>query len=53
MRKEQILGSQTAKNGFLNEDDIVEKFNNWIFFSSNNQFYKTYKLKIDITILHG
>lgn len=29
MRKEQILGSQTAKNGFLNEDDIVEKFNNW------------------------
>ena len=30
MRKEQILGSQTAKNGFLNEDDIVDKFNNWI-----------------------
>lgn len=29
MRKEQILGSQTAKNGFLNEDDIVEKLNNW------------------------
>lgn len=29
MRKEQILGSQTAKNGFLNEDDIVKKFNNW------------------------
>lgn len=29
MRKEQILGSQTAKNGFLNENDIVEKFNNW------------------------
>jgi hypothetical protein len=27
MLKEQILGSQTAKNGFLNEDDIVEKFN--------------------------
>jgi len=23
------LGSQTAKNGFRNEDDIVEKFNNW------------------------
>ncbi|MCK9254512.1 MAG: hypothetical protein GX793_07405 [Bacteroidales bacterium] len=22
-------GSQTAKNGFRNEDDIVEKFNNW------------------------
>lgn len=29
MRKEQILGSRTAKKGFLNEDDIVEKFNNW------------------------
>lgn len=29
MRKEQILGSQTAKNGFLNEGDIVDKFNNW------------------------
>lgn len=29
MRKEQLLGSQTAKNGFLNEDDIVIKFNNW------------------------
>ncbi len=23
------LGSETAKNGFLNEDDIVNKFNNW------------------------
>lgn len=22
-------GSQTARNGFLNEDDIVNKFNNW------------------------
>ena len=29
MRKAQILGSQTAKNGFLNEEDIVDKFNNW------------------------
>lgn len=24
------LGSQTAKSGFKNEDDIVNKFNNWI-----------------------
>lgn len=31
MHKEQLLGSQTAKNGFLNEDDIVTKFNNWEF----------------------
>lgn len=23
------LGSETAKNGFNNEDDIVEKFNQW------------------------
>jgi R.HinP1I restriction endonuclease len=30
MRKEQVLGSQTAKNGFLNEDAIVAKFNNWL-----------------------
>jgi hypothetical protein len=29
MLKAQILGSQTAKNGFLNEDNIVHKFNNW------------------------
>lgn len=29
MNKEQLHGSQTAKNGFLNEDDIVIKFNNW------------------------
>ncbi|MDR3653231.1 MAG: hypothetical protein P4L34_09710 [Paludibacter sp.] len=29
MTNEQLLGSQTARNGFLNEDDIVEKFNNW------------------------
>jgi hypothetical protein len=29
MNKNQLLGSQTAKNGFLNEDDIVTKFNQW------------------------
>jgi hypothetical protein len=31
MNNEQLKGSQTAKNGFLNEDDIVDKFNNWNF----------------------
>jgi hypothetical protein len=31
MNKEQLRGSQTAKNGFKNEDDIVDKFNNWEF----------------------
>lgn len=29
MNKNQQLGSQTAKNGFKNEKDIVQKFNNW------------------------
>jgi len=28
MNKSQLLGAQTAKNGFLNEGDIVQKFNN-------------------------
>jgi hypothetical protein len=29
MNENQNIGSQTAKNGFRNEDDIVNKFNNW------------------------
>lgn len=29
MDEKQLLGSQTAKNGFKNEDDVVNKFNNW------------------------
>lgn len=29
MNRQQLQGSQTAKNGFVNEDDIVKKFNNW------------------------
>ena len=29
MNEKQTLGSNTAKNGFKNEDDIVVKFNNW------------------------
>jgi hypothetical protein len=29
MNKAQLVGSQTAKNGFENEKDIVYKFNNW------------------------
>ena len=29
MDKSQLLGSQTAKNGFRNEKDIANKFNNW------------------------
>ncbi|GAI39294.1 unnamed protein product, partial [marine sediment metagenome] len=31
MNKEQLikLGSHTAKSGFQNEDDVINKFNNW------------------------
>lgn len=29
MNKGQLLGSQTAKGGFANEQDIADKFNNW------------------------
>lgn len=29
MNEHQLLGSNTAKNGFKNEKDIAEKFNNW------------------------
>lgn len=29
MNERQQLGSQTARNGFRNEDDVVNKFNNW------------------------
>ena len=28
MNDKQLSGSHTAKNGFKNEDDIVNKFNN-------------------------
>ena len=29
MNNKQLTGSTTAKNGFKNEDDIINKFNNW------------------------
>ena len=29
MDKHQLKGSQTAKNGFINETEIIKKFNNW------------------------
>ncbi len=29
MDNKQLLGSQTAKDGFRNEGDIVNKFNDW------------------------
>jgi len=29
MDGKKLLGSQTAKGGFRNEDEVIEKFNNW------------------------
>ena len=29
MDKKQLFGSETAKGGFRNEDEVIEKFNNW------------------------
>lgn len=29
MNELQLLGSRTARNGFINEAHIVDKFNNW------------------------
>lgn len=51
MRKEQILGSQTAKNGFLNEDDIVEKFNNWNSDEDAQKLYLKFSILLQIKVL--
>jgi len=29
MNKKELFGSETAKGGFQNEDDVIYKFNNW------------------------
>ncbi|PIN87496.1 hypothetical protein COV12_03525 [Candidatus Woesearchaeota archaeon CG10_big_fil_rev_8_21_14_0_10_32_24] len=29
MDEKQLLGSETAKGGFRNEDEVIDKFNNW------------------------
>ncbi|MBS3156564.1 type II restriction endonuclease [Candidatus Woesearchaeota archaeon] len=29
MNKKELFGSEIAKSGFRNEDDVIEKFNNW------------------------
>lgn len=29
MDEKQLFGSETAKGGFRNEDDVIDKFNNW------------------------
>ena len=46
MTDKQIIGSQTAKNGFKNEDDIVRKFNAWKTDSDAMQWL--YLMKYDI-----
>ena len=53
------LGSQTAKNGFRNEDDIVQKFNNWTENEDAKKWLKImqYKLEeiefVEAVKLHG
>jgi len=29
MDEKQLFGSETAKGGFRNENEVIEKFNNW------------------------
>ncbi|KKR78014.1 MAG: hypothetical protein UU24_C0043G0005 [Candidatus Nomurabacteria bacterium GW2011_GWA2_40_9] len=29
MDEKELLGSETAKGGFRNEDDVIARFNNW------------------------
>lgn len=41
------LGSQTAKNGFRNEDDIVYKFNNWIDDEDAKKWLKIMQYKLE------
>lgn len=53
------LGSQTAKSGFRNEDDIVRKFNNWKKDTDTQKWLKTmgYPIneieKVEAVKLHG
>ncbi|MDI9357576.1 MAG: hypothetical protein QM528_01360 [Phycisphaerales bacterium] len=47
MRKDQILGSETAKNGFKNEDDIVHKFNNWESDEDAQRWFTIMAYKLD------
>ena len=53
------VGSQTAKNGFRNEDDIVQKFNNWEIDEDAKKWLKVmqYKLQeiefVEAVKIHG
>jgi hypothetical protein len=59
MKKKQKLGSETAKQGFKNEKDIVSKFNNWEIDSEAKLWLKTmgYKLSeiefVEAVVLSG
>ena len=41
------LGSFAAKNGFKNEDDIVDKFNNWIYDGDAKQWLSIMNYKLN------
>jgi len=41
------LGSDTAKNGFKNEDDIINKFNNWKFDIEAQKWLKIMQYNLD------
>jgi hypothetical protein len=53
MNKEQKLGSETAKNGFKNEKDIVSKFNNWENDNEAKKWLKLYGYKLIEDVLKG
>lgn len=40
LNKKQIIGSKTAKDGFLNEKTVCEKFNNWNVDTDAQQWLK-------------
>ena len=54
-----LLGSQTAKNGFKNEYDICNKFNNWQYDSDARQWLEVMGyninqiLHVNAKVLHG
>lgn len=45
--EEVLLGSQTAKGGFQNEDEIRDKFNNWQFDSDARSWLEAMQYRID------
>lgn len=48
MNKKALLGSKTAKDGFKNEDFVVESFNNW----QTNEVAKKWLKPMDFVMNH-